>query len=157
MTTSKNITLPAGSSSLPRPRKTTLCSSVLPTFHFPFFLQPVDCKIMMSIRSLALAIVAITTCMQCVIAFAPAAVRSSSTALNLVPKQGPQLVAYSQAVLAKKAKESASKASNLTSDRRRSATKEGSLAKARNLMTRLLHLPGNADVNPRVDEDEPSQ
>ena len=72
--------------------------------------------------------------------------KPSSATMQLVPEQGRQLVAYSQAALAKKAKESASKASNLVSDRRRSESSpnEG-LTKARNLMTRLLHLsPTNA-------------
>mmetsp|Transcript_19671 Transcript_19671/g.41278 ORF Transcript_19671/g.41278 Transcript_19671/m.41278 type:complete len:176 (+) Transcript_19671:147-674(+) len=54
-------------------------------------------------------------------AFAPSqgATRTSVSSLNLVPEQGRQLVAFSQAYLANKAKESASKASNLTSSRRR--------------------------------------
>lgn len=69
---------------------------------------------------------------------------SSSSALQLVPEQGRQLVAYSQTALAKKAKESASKASNLTSDRRRAeSSMNGGLTRARNMMTRLLHLSPN--------------
>jgi hypothetical protein len=82
------------------------------------------------------------------IAFAPVSVShdTSSSVLHLVPEQGRQLVAYSQAALVKKAKESASKASNLTSDRRRAeSSSDAGLARARNMMTRLLHLtPSNA-------------
>ena len=82
----------------------------------------------------------------------PGFCKSSSSARHLVPEQGRQLVAYSQAALAKKAKESASKASNLTSDRRRGESSEGGLAKARNAMTRLLHLsPNNAGAEGEED------
>lgn len=94
-------------------------------------------------------------------AFAPMSMHpcckvSTSSALQLVPEQGRHLVTYSQAALAQKAKESASKASNLTSDRRRNESTNG-LAKARNLMTRLLHLsPANAGANSYGDEPENS-
>mmetsp|Transcript_42166 Transcript_42166/g.72033 ORF Transcript_42166/g.72033 Transcript_42166/m.72033 type:complete len:161 (-) Transcript_42166:271-753(-) len=68
-------------------------------------------------------------------AFAPVAMPRVSTAVNLVPEQGRQLVAFSQDYLSKKAKQSASKASNLTSSRRRA---KGVTGAARSLMTRLL-------------------
>ena len=55
-------------------------------------------------------------------AFVPAAATAarapSTTAFNLVPEEGRQLVAFSQDYFAKKAKESASKASHLSSSRR---------------------------------------
>ena len=104
---------------------------------------------MLPIR-LAVIVIPIFAWIDASVAFAPSPVspgfcKSRSSALQLVPEQGRQLVAYSQAALAKKAKESASKASNLTSDRRRGESSEGGLAKARNAMTRLLHLsPSNA-------------
>ncbi len=79
-------------------------------------------------------------------AFAPAFIggggttQHHATPIYLVPEQGRQLVAFSQDYLSKKAKESASKASNLTSPRRRhteSSTK-GMTSAARTLVTRLL-------------------
>ena len=105
---------------------------------------------MLCIHHFALGVIAVAL-LQSIAAFSPVPatpviICKSSSAIKLVPEQGRQLVAYSQAALAKKAKESASKASNLASDRRRSESSpnEG-LTKARNLMTRLLHLsPANA-------------
>jgi len=65
-----------------------------------------------------------------------AAARASSvTAVNLVPEQSRQLVTFSQDYFAKKAKESASKASQLSSSRRR---RSGFTAVATNLVTRLV-------------------
>lgn len=58
----------------------------------------------------------------------------SITAAHLVPEEGRQLVAFSQVYLAKQAKASAGKASNLTSTRR-----PGVAAAARGLMARLLN------------------
>lgn len=76
-------------------------------------------------------------CTEAVSAFAPATatrtVTSSTTSLKLVPEQGRQLVAFSQAALAQKAKESASKASHLSSN------SEGRLRK---IVTRLLGVGG---------------
>jgi hypothetical protein len=98
---------------------------------------------MLSSNHIVLALVIAIAFIDFTLAFAPISTSSktSSSALELVPEQGRQLVAYSQAALAKKAKESASKASNLTSDRRRSETSANiGLARARNLMTRLLHI-----------------
>lgn len=77
-------------------------------------------------------------------AFAPAASSNHQvTALNLVPEQSRQLVAFSQDYLSKKAKESASRASTLTSSRRRLASNDGKNSRgvvgaARGLVTRLL-------------------
>jgi hypothetical protein len=76
------------------------------------------------------------------------------SSLNLVPQQARELVAYSQAALAQKAKESASKASMTSSDRRRSSSgssadgsaSEGSksrLSVARSLMSRIFKSPKN--------------
>eukprot|EP00804_Cyclotella_cryptica_P028345 CCRYP_013193-RA/>CCRYP_013193-RA protein AED:0.40 eAED:0.40 QI:0/-1/0/1/-1/1/1/0/122 len=110
----------------------------------------------MSIYRISIVFVTIVL-IEFAVAFAPAAIPTSykPSALSLVPEQGRQLVAYSQSVLAKKAKESASKASNLTSGRRRNdATSEGGLVKARNLMTRLLNIsPRNEGVNRHLDEE----
>lgn len=82
-------------------------------------------------------------------AFAPAArpaTANHATAIHLVPEQGRQLVAFSQDYLSKKAKESASRASNLTSPRRRYKTSEpkGMTAAARSFVTRLLHYDDQA-------------
>ena len=83
-------------------------------------------------------------------AFAPTAATSQhSTAVHLVPEDGRQLVAFSQDYLSKKAKESASKASTLTSSRRRQISADGPRSKgmaasARNLMTRLLGVEEKA-------------
>lgn len=113
----------------------------------------------MSIHRVTLAFIAIAW-MEVSMAFAPVTPSgykvSSSSALHLVPEQGRQLVAYSQAALAKKAKESASKASNLKSDRRRTqASLDGGLTKARNMMTRLLHLsPSNSGDQESWEERE---
>ncbi len=69
-------------------------------------------------------------------AFVPAATtRAPATAVNLVPEQSRQLVAFSQDYFAKKAKESASKASQLSSPRR---SRSGFTAVATNLVTRLV-------------------
>jgi hypothetical protein len=68
-------------------------------------------------------------------AFVPAAkTRAPATAVNLVPEQSRQLVAFSQDYFAKKAKESASKASQLSSPRRSSSFASA----ASNLVTRLV-------------------
>jgi hypothetical protein len=114
---------------------------------------------MMSLYRISLAFVTFAL-MGFAVAFAPTGISTSRkpSALTLVPEQGRQLVAYSQSVLAKKAKESASKASNLTSDRRRDSTSEGGLFKARNLMTRLLNLsPRNEGANRHADEEMSSR
>ncbi len=78
-------------------------------------------------------------------AFAPAASPNtaargaSATAANLVPEQSRQLVAFSQDYFAKKAKESASKASQLSSSRSSAQRKRNSFtAVATNLVTRLV-------------------
>jgi hypothetical protein len=70
-----------------------------------------------------LSIVAFILIQSTTVAFFPVArtavARAPSTiAINLVPDQGWQLVAFSQDYFAKKAKESASKASHLSSSRR---------------------------------------
>jgi len=84
---------------------------------------------------------------QSVSAFAPgASCNKHATALNLVPEESQRLVAFSQDYLSKKSKESASKASNLTSSpRRRSGSKDGSSPRgvasvARSLVTRLVGI-----------------
>jgi len=82
---------------------------------------------------------------QSALAFAPpastTATKSSATAVGLVPEQGRQLVAFSQDYLSHKAKESASRASNLshrpsrrTGNDRRPAGVLGSVGR---LVTRL--------------------
>jgi len=73
--------------------------------------------------------------MQSASAFAPSALPRHQTALNLVPEQGRQLVAFSQDYLAKKAKESASKSSHLT---RSPTPSRGIAGAARSLVTRLV-------------------
>mmetsp|Transcript_6870 Transcript_6870/g.11232 ORF Transcript_6870/g.11232 Transcript_6870/m.11232 type:complete len:169 (+) Transcript_6870:222-728(+) len=90
---------------------------------------------------------------QSVGAFAPAAATNAaaraapSTAVNLVPEQSRQLVAFSQDYFAKKAKESASKASQLSSPRR---SRNSFTAVATNLMTRLVgkESRSNDEVSP---------
>lgn len=114
---------------------------------------------MMSLHRVSLTFITFVL-MGFAVAFAPTGISTSQkpSALKLVPEQGRQLVAYSQSVLAKKAKDSASKASNLTSDRRRDMTSEGGLFKARNLMTRLLNLSPRSEVaNRHADEEMPSR
>lgn len=80
-------------------------------------------------------------------AFAPSTSSSRiPSSLNLVQGQGRQLVAYSQAYHANKAKESASKASNLASNRRRREDSSNNAEGARGLLknvTRLLGVGGN--------------
>jgi len=73
-------------------------------------------------------------------AFAPIGTTPShaATPIYLVPEQGRQLVAFSQDYLTKKAKESASKASNLTSPRRRHT--ESCYCKANGVLTRPRRL-----------------
>ena len=94
-------------------------------------------------------------------AFAPVAVvgtasnnRASTTAF-LVPEQGRQLVAFSQDYLSKKARESAAKASNLSSPSRRGPSDPSSssdrggpgvASAAKSLFTRLL---GHDDAGER--------
>ena len=88
-------------------------------------------------RCVALSLILFLS-IQDAIAFVPAAsirTQASSTSnINLVPEQGRQLVAFSQDYFAKKAKESASKASHLSSSRH----KNGFTTAARNLVTRLV-------------------
>jgi hypothetical protein len=88
-------------------------------------------------------------------AFAPVAVvgtasnNRASTTVFLVPEQGRQLVAFSQDYLSKKARESAGKASNLSSPRRRGPFDQGGLgvaSAAKSLVTRLL---GHDDAGAR--------
>ena len=92
-------------------------------------------------------------------AFAPVAAvvgtasndRASTTTAFLVPEQGRQLVAFSQDYLSKKARESAGKASNLSSPRRRGAPFDdqgglGVASAAKSLVTRLL---GHDDAGAR--------
>lgn len=85
--------------------------------------------------------------------FAPAAANPRTTAIRLVPEQGRQLVAFSQEYLSKQAKQSASKASTLTSSRRRQASdgprSQGMTAAARGFMHRLL-----GDEEHKADADE---
>eukprot|EP00571_Detonula_confervacea_P016449 CAMPEP_0172305246 /NCGR_PEP_ID=MMETSP1058-20130122/6567_1 /TAXON_ID=83371 /ORGANISM="Detonula confervacea, Strain CCMP 353" /LENGTH=160 /DNA_ID=CAMNT_0013016777 /DNA_START=57 /DNA_END=539 /DNA_ORIENTATION=- len=83
-------------------------------------------------------LLAIALAVESACAFAPAATSNHATAMYLVPEDGRQLVAFSQDYLSKKAKESASKASNLTSSQRRRTNSKGLAAAARSLMTRLL-------------------
>lgn len=69
---------------------------------------------------------------------------TTTTAIDLVPEQGRQLVAFSQDYLSKKAKESASRASNLTHSSRRRRTSSSSRGGRKqgllgSLMTRILH------------------
>jgi hypothetical protein len=56
---------------------------------------------------------------------------TTGTAINLVPEQGRQLVAFSQDYLSKKAKESASKASNLTNPRGRHTSNKSTTDRSR--------------------------
>lgn len=80
---------------------------------------------------------AVALSIQSVGAFSPsvAARASPSTALNLVPEDSRKLVAFSQQYFANKAKESASKASQLSSPRR---NRNSFVATATNLVTRLV-------------------
>lgn len=75
-------------------------------------------------------------------AFVPAAATAarapSTTAFNLVPEEGRQLVAFSQDYFAKKAKESASKASHLSSPRRSSSSSNSRQGVITALVTRLV-------------------
>jgi hypothetical protein len=89
---------------------------------------------MMRYTSYSLAVV---LSIQSVGAFSPsvAARASPSTALNLVPEDSRKLVAFSQQYFANKAKESASKASQLSSPRR---NRNSFVATATNLVTRLV-------------------
>ena len=92
-------------------------------------------------RSALLAATALS--IQSASAFVPAAPSPPITALNLVPDQGRQLVAYSQDYLAKKARESASKASNLTPSRNRISAdggprSRGISAAARSFVSHIL-------------------
>ncbi|KAL7545133.1 hypothetical protein ACHAWF_008487 [Thalassiosira exigua] len=98
------------------------------------------------------SLIAVALAVESAAAFAPAvAPNDHLTALNLVPEQGRQLVAFSQDYLAKKARESASKASNLTSPRRRYKNPErGMAAAARSLVTRLL---GDEDRTLRINDE----
>ena len=83
-----------------------------------FSLKGIQGTTIIMVRSALLAATALS--IQSASAFVPAAPSLPPiTALNLVPDQGRQLVAYSQDYLAKKARESASKASNLTPSRNR--------------------------------------
>lgn len=81
---------------------------------------------------------------QSTVAFTPAsslsavARASSATAVDLVPEQSRQLVAFSQDYFAKKAKESASKASQLSSSRSSQRKRNSFTAVATNLVTRLV-------------------
>mmetsp|Transcript_20044 Transcript_20044/g.29991 ORF Transcript_20044/g.29991 Transcript_20044/m.29991 type:complete len:169 (+) Transcript_20044:272-778(+) len=92
---------------------------------------------------------------QSVGAFAPAATTNAAarasltTAVNLVPEQSRQLVAFSQDYFAKKAKESASKASQLSSSRRSSSS---FTAVATNLVTRLVgkESRSNDEISPTL-------
>jgi hypothetical protein len=84
-------------------------------------------------RKLSLPLAAAIISIQSAAAFVPAtttttALRTPASAvnLNLVPEQSRQLVAYSQDYFAKKAKESASKASHLSSPRRTSSSSSSS-------------------------------
>ena len=103
-------------------------------------------------RCTTLSLVAFLS-IQSSVAFVPAATANlkaardpATTAVNLVPEQSRQLVAFSQDYFAKKAKESASKASHLTSPRRSSSF----TAVATNLVTRIVGMESrsNDDMNP---------
>lgn len=96
---------------------------------------------------------------QSAVAFAPAsstntaARASSATAVNLVPEQSRQLVAFSQDYFAKKAKESASKASQLSSSRSSPRRRRNSFtAVATNLVTRLVgkESRSNDEITPTL-------
>lgn len=102
------------------------------------------------------ALLSAALALQSAAAFAPAAPSKRGTALSLVPEQGRQLEAFSQQYLANKAKESASKASNLTSGRR----PKGVAGAARSLVTRLLGDDGKerrhaeGEKNPLLRQDD---
>mmetsp|Transcript_25907 Transcript_25907/g.49337 ORF Transcript_25907/g.49337 Transcript_25907/m.49337 type:complete len:122 (-) Transcript_25907:360-725(-) len=101
-------------------------------------------------------------------AFAPAAVpftpqyatttasttTTTTTAIHLVPEQGRQLVAFSQEYHSKKAKESASKASNLTQTSRCSNNNKKS-SMLGSLVTRLLLHGDEGRPHPSHQENNP--
>ena len=94
-------------------------------------------------RKLSLSLAAAIISIQSAAAFVPAtttttAVRTPATAVNLVPEQSRQLVAYSQDYFAKKAKESASKASHLSSPRRTSSSNSSRQGVFTALVSRLV-------------------
>lgn len=105
----------------------------------PFF--DMSLIVMMSINQISIAFITFVL-IGVAVSFSPTRISTSwkPSALKLVREQEWQLIAYSQSVLTKKAKKSALKVPNLTSDHHHDSTSEQGLFKARNLMVGLLYL-----------------